>query len=146
MFKKLITSTIMASLMALTIPFAATSVEASTGCTCRNPHRYTSRARSRRRTYRRNYATYSNGYSDSYANGYTASRTAYVAERRPSYYSRHRRLVNTGLGAAAGAVIGGLIGGRRGAGLGILAGGAGSQVYTHYQRPRNYTRTRSYTP
>jgi hypothetical protein len=48
--------------------------------------------------------------------------------------------VNTGIGAAAGALIGGLVGGRRGAGLGILAGGVGSQVFTHYQRPRNYTR------
>src|SRR4051794_13431829 len=131
----------MTSLLTLTIPFAATTVEASTGCTCRTSHhhRYTSRYRSRRTVYRRTYTEYPSS-SYSYGNGYTTSRSYYVAERRPSYYSRHRRLVNTGIGAAAGALIGGLVGGRRGAGLGILAGGLGSQVFTHYQRPRNYTR------
>lgn len=141
MFKKLISSAIMTSVMALTISFAATTAEAHPGC---RAHRYRSRTTSRRTAYR-HYAPARyerGGYSDSYDNGYASSRTPYRAERRPGYYSRHRRLVNTGAGAVAGAIVGGLLGGRRGAGLGILAGGAGSQIFTHYQRPRNYTRRR----
>ena len=132
MFKNFLTSALMAAVVAFTIPLAATTAEAHNNC---RTHR-SSRTTSRRTTYRRSYASYPAG---TYAtNGYTT----YVTERRPSYYSRHRRLVNTGIGAAAGALIGGLLGGRRGAGLGILAGGAGSQIFTHYQKPRNYTRYR----
>jgi hypothetical protein len=141
-FKKLVSTAIMTSMVALTIPFAAGTAEAHPGC---GSHRTRHRTTSRRTTYRRtsNYAStrYANGYSESAGNGYyTTSGTNYTTAKRPGYYSRHRRLVNTGLGAAAGALIGGLLGGRRGAGLGILAGGAGSQVFTHYQRPRNYAR------
>jgi len=135
-FKKLITSAIMTSVVALTIPFATTTVEASTHCTCRSRnHRYVSR-----RTVRRYRTTnYASGYTDSYGNRYATTSTVV---KRPGYYSRHRRLVNTGIGAGVGALVGGLLGGRRGVGLGLLAGGAGSQVFTHYQRPRNYTRVR----
>jgi hypothetical protein len=142
--KKFVTSAIMAGTMAVTIPFAATTAEAHPGC---KAHR-SSRTTSRRTTYRRTYTTYpsttyANGYSDSYNNGYyTTSRTAHVNEQRPGFYSRHRRLVNTGAGAAIGALVGGLLGGKRGAGVGLLAGGGGSQIFTHYQRPRNYTRYR----
>jgi hypothetical protein len=137
MFKKLISSAIMTSVVALTIPFAAaTTAEAYAGCPAH--HRYR-RTVSRRTTYRSYQpATYATGYTDSYGNRYTT----YTAVRRPSYYSRHRRLLNTAAGAGVGALIGGLIGGRRGAGIGLLGGGVGSQVFTHYQRPRNYTRIR----
>ena len=138
----------MTSVAALTIPFmTATTVEAHPGC---KYHRSTSRASARRTTYRRTNTTYAsypsqayaNGYSDSYGNEYVTTRTTSTVVKRPGFYSRHRRLVNTGIGAAAGAIIGGLIGGKRGAGIGILGGGLGSQVFTRYQRPRNYTRYR----
>ena len=120
-FKKLFTSAIMTSVAALTIPFmTATTVEAHPGC---KYHRSTSRASARRTTYRRTNTTYAsypsqayaNGYSDSYGNEYVTTRTTSTVVKRPGFYSRHRRLVNTGIGAAAGAIIGGLIGGKRGA-------------------------------
>ncbi|MEO6656114.1 MAG: hypothetical protein ABIO36_08530 [Pyrinomonadaceae bacterium] len=140
MFKKIISSAIITSVIGLTIPLAAATAEAHPGC---RAHRVRSRTTSRRTAHRRYApARYESGYSDSYGNGYATSPTTYRAESRPGYYSRHRRLVNTGVGAVAGAIVGGLLGGRRGAGLGILAGGAGSQVFTHYQRPRNRTRIR----
>lgn len=124
----------MTSIVALTIPFAAVAAEAHPGC---RVHR--SRAVSRRTSYRSYQpASYGRGYTDAYGNSYSSYRTV----KRPSYYSRHRRLVNTAAGAGVGALIGGLLGGRRGVGLGLLGGGLGSQVFTHYQRPRNYTRVR----
>lgn len=60
----------------------------------------------------------------------------YRAERRPSFYRRHRNLINMGIGTAGGAVIGGLIGGRRGAGWGALAGLGSSAVYTYKINPK----------
>jgi hypothetical protein len=35
-----------------------------------------------------------------------------------------------------------LVGGRRGAGIGLVGGAVGSQVFTHYQHRTNYTRYR----
>lgn len=126
MLRKFITSAMMTSVLALTVPFAATTVEAQTRyCRCSTTrHRTVSR-----RTYRR--STYENRYYRSYA-----------TVKRPNVYQRHRRLFNTMIGAGAGALVGGLIGGRRGAGIGLLGGGLGSQVFTHYQRPQNYLRYR----
>jgi hypothetical protein len=139
MLKRSIISAVMTSLLAAMIPFTATTAEAqSRYCTCRT----TTHHRSARRTsrYRRS--------NTSYANGYTGTRytnaSNYTAARRPNVYQRHRRLFNTAFGAGAGALVGGLLGGRRGAGLGLLAGGVGSQVFTHYQHPKNYTRYRRY--
>jgi hypothetical protein len=138
MLKRSLTSAVMASLLAVIIPFSAGTAEAqSRYCTCRTTHHRTARRTSR---YRRSGSSYSNGYTNTryaYANNYTAA-------RRPNVYQRHRRLFNTAFGAGAGALVGGLLGGRRGAGLGLLAGGVGSQVFTHYQRPKNYTRYRRY--
>ncbi len=61
---------------------------------------------------------------------------------RPSFYRRHRNLVNIGIGTGAGALLGALIGGRRGAGIGALAGAGGSALYTYKIRPKrnNYYR------
>lgn len=55
---------------------------------------------------------------------------------RPSFYRRHRNLVNIGIGTGAGALLGALIGGRRGAGIGALAGAGGSALYTYKIRPK----------
>lgn len=131
MFTRFITSAVMGSVLALTIPFTATTVEAAQTryCTCRTRHHRTAY---RRTTYRRPAAYRSEyGYSNSYA-----------SVRRPNVYQRHRRLFNTLIGSGAGALVGGLIGGRRGAGIGLIGGGLGSQVFTHYQRPQNYARYR----
>ena len=129
MLKKALTSAIMTSVLALTVPFAATTtVNAQTRyCTCRTSRHRTVRRSVARRTYN--------------ANGYTSTRYA-TTYKKPNVYQRHRRLFNTMFGAGAGALVGGLLGGRRGAGIGLLAGGAGSQILTHYQRPTNYYRVR----
>ena len=42
------------------------------------------------------------------------------------------------MGTGAGALIGGLIGGKRGAGIGMLAGGGGSALYTYKLRHRRH--------
>lgn len=55
---------------------------------------------------------------------------------RPSFYRRHRNLINIGLGTGGGALIGGLIGGRRGAMIGALAGAGGSALYTYKIKPK----------
>ena len=64
-------------------------------------------------------------------------RTAgYVAQRRPSFYRRHRNLINMGIGAGAGALLGGLMGGRRGVGLGLLGGAGAGALYTYGINPK----------
>ena len=55
---------------------------------------------------------------------------------RPSFYSRHRNLINIGIGTAAGALLGGLIGGKRGALIGTAAGAGGSALYSYKLRPK----------
>ena len=55
---------------------------------------------------------------------------------RPSFYRRHRNIINMGIGTGAGALIGALVGGKRGAGWGALAGLGGSALYTYKIRPK----------
>jgi len=84
-------------------------------CSCRR----TSRARAHRTVhYRRAYGT-----------------QAYVA-RRPSFYRRHRNMINMAVGAGGGALVGGLIGGRRGVGLGLLGGLGAGALYTYKLNPK----------
>lgn len=75
---------------------------------------------------------YSNNYSSGYS-GYDGYTTTY---QRPSFYRRHRNLVNVGIGTGAGALIGGLIGGGRGAGWGALAGAGAGALYTYKIKPK----------
>ena len=56
--------------------------------------------------------------------------------KKPSFYRRHRNLINIGIGTGAGALLGGLIGGKKGAGWGALAGGGGGALYTYKIRPK----------
>lgn len=90
----------MMAIMAVIIPFAASTANAQT------------------RTY------YSNGRS------YTTT------VKRPSFYRRHRNVINMAIGTGAGALIGGLIGGKRGALIGTAAGAGGSALYTYKLRPK----------
>src|SRR5687767_10919621 len=70
----------------------------------------------------------------------TASRSyavrSYTAQRRPSFYRRHRNLINIGIATGAGALVGGLLGGRRGAGYGLLAGAGSGALYTYKLNPK----------
>ena len=61
---------------------------------------------------------------------------SYTAQKRPSFYRRHRNLINIGIATGAGALIGGLLGGRRGAGLGILGGAGAGALYTYKLNPK----------
>ena len=54
-----------------------------------------------------------------------------------SFWQKHRDKLTVAMGAGGGAVVGGLIGGKKGAGIGALAGGGGSALYTYKLRKRN---------
>ncbi|MEP7074661.1 MAG: hypothetical protein ABI878_02535 [Acidobacteriota bacterium] len=68
---------------------------------------------------------------------------SYVA-RRPSFYRRHRNIINMGIGAGAGALVGGLIGGRRGVGYGLLGGTGAGALYTYKLNPKKRRYYRNY--
>jgi outer membrane lipoprotein SlyB len=56
--------------------------------------------------------------------------------QRPSFYRRHRNVINMGVATGAGALLGGIIGGRRGAGVGALLGAGGGALYTYKIKPK----------
>ena len=66
---------------------------------------------------------------------YRSGTRSYVA-RRPSFYRRHRNMINMAIGAGGGALAGGLIGGRRGVGLGLLGGLGAGALYTYKLNPK----------
>jgi len=78
---------------------------------------------------------------------YRNSRQRYASSSRPVYYSnqprsrsfwqKHRDKLTVAIGAGSGALLGGVIGGKKGAGIGALAGGGGSALYTYKLRNRN---------
>ena len=105
--KKFLVSVMMFLVFAVGLPL---SIEAYAGCP---RHR-----RAKRTTAARNYRT-----------------AGYVA-KRPSFYRRHRNLINIGIATGAGALVGGLIGGRRGAGLGLLGGAGAGALYTYKLNPK----------
>ena len=71
---------------------------------------------------------------------YSTKYHRYTCYKKANFYRRHRKAVNIGAGAVAGAVLGGLIGGRRGVAIGSLAGAGGGYLVTKKQRPKHYTR------
>lgn len=58
-------------------------------------------------------------------------RTASYSYNRPSFYRRHRNVINLGIATGAGALIGGIIRGGRGAGIGALIGAGSGALYTY---------------
>lgn len=74
----------------------------------------------------------------------TRNGRTYRTNKKPSFYRRHRNVINVGAATAGGAVLGGLIGGKRGAGIGALAGAGSGALYTYKIRPkkRRYRRIR----
>jgi hypothetical protein len=56
--------------------------------------------------------------------------------QKPSFYRRHRNVINMGIATGAGALLGGIIGGKRGAGVGALLGAGGGALYTYKIRPK----------
>ena len=103
--KKYITTFLMMAMLAVMIPFAATTTNAQT-----------------RRYYSNNRTYVTRRYTATY--------------QRPSFYNRHRNVINMAIGTGAGALLGGLIGGRKGAVIGLAAGAGGSALYTYKLRPK----------
>jgi len=71
----------------------------------------------------------------------SSSRRAYydygTAPRGRTFWQKHRDKLTVAMGTGGGALIGGLLGGKRGAGIGMLAGGASSALYTYKIRKRH---------
>ena len=74
------------------------------------------------------------------------SRRAYTTTtyKKPSFYSRHRNLINIAIGTGAGALLGGLIGGKKGALIGTAAGAGGAALYTYKLNPKTNQYYRAY--
>lgn len=109
--KKFLVSTMMFLVFAIGLPLSM-PITAEGHPTCRR-HRHVSRS----------YRT-------------TRYRTASYVARRPSFYRRHRNMINMAIGAGGGALIGGLLGGRRGVGLGLLGGLGAGALYTYKLNPK----------
>lgn len=107
-------------LMVIMFVFAVTLPLSAEAQTCRTRKSY------RRSNVSRNYGNVNRGYYQTRGYSY----------QRPSFYRRHRNLINVGIGTGAGALIGGLLGGRRGVGLGALVGAGSGAVYTYGIRPK----------
>ncbi len=71
-------------------------------------------------------------FREGFSDGYTSCSNAQTGTS-----SQHRDKLTVAMGTGAGALIGGLIGGKRGAGIGMLAGGGGSALYTYKLRHRS---------
>ncbi len=119
--KKFLVSAIMFLVFAVGLPL---SVEAGDSC-----KRYRSK-RTTSRTYRRAAPRY-------------ATR-GYVAQRRPSFYRRHRNAINIGIATGAGALVGGLLGGRRGVAYGLMGGAGAGALYTYKINPKKRRYYRRY--
>jgi hypothetical protein len=115
--KKFLVGLMMTLVFAVGLPL---SVEAHNGCSRHGKYRksYASRTYRRAPVYYRTAPTY-------YAT------RGYSTYRRPSFYRRHRNLVNVGIATGAGALIGGLLRGKRGAGIGALIGAGSGALYTY---------------
>jgi outer membrane lipoprotein SlyB len=78
-------------------------------------------------------ATETNAQTRRYYRNRTATTQVY---NRPSFYRRHRNVINMGIGTGAGAIIGALVGGKKGAVIGALTGAGGSALYTYKIKPK----------
>ncbi len=113
--KKFVIGLLMFLVFAVTVPL---SVEAQ----CRRGKRYN------RSNVSRNYAR--TNRRSARTNRHYATR-GYTATRRPSFYRRHRNVINLGIATGGGALIGALAGGKKGAGVGSLIGLGGGALYTY---------------
>jgi hypothetical protein len=113
--KKFVAGLLVLFVLMIGLPLSA---EAHNGCP---RHR-----RAKKSYVSRNYRTVQPRYRS-----YRTYRTAGYSYQRPSFYRRHRNLINLGIATGGGALIGGIAGGRRGAGLGALTGLGAGALYTY---------------
>ena len=123
--KKFVVGLLMLFVLAVGLPL---SVEAHNGCPRHRSVRRTSYNRNYART-NRNYRS-NNYYRTSSANRYYETR-GYSTYQRPSFYRRHRNVINVGIATGAGALLGGILRGKRGAGIGALIGAGSGALYTY---------------
>jgi hypothetical protein len=95
-------------------------------------------------------ATVNNTYQPESTKATSNGRSATRYGRRSVYYNydeqpqsrtfwqKHRDKLTVAGGVGAGALVGGLIGGKKGAGIGMLGGGAGSALYTYKLRHKRH--------
>ncbi|MGI8786744.1 MAG: glycine zipper family protein [Pyrinomonadaceae bacterium] len=124
----------LAGLVVLFILMVSVPLAADAQCSCRRRN-YSSRRYSNRNVSRYNYNRNVNRYGYKNANYRTYSTQSYVY-KRPTFYQRHRNLINLGIGTGGGALIGALVGGRRGALLGTGIGAGSSALYTYVLNPK----------
>jgi hypothetical protein len=118
--KKFLVCALMFFVFAVGLPL---SIEASDSC---------------RRTRKRTYSSRTQRRAPRYLS------ESYVAQRRPSFYRRHRNAINIGIATGAGALIGGLLGGRRGVAYGLMGGAGAGALYTYKLNPKKRRYYRSY--
>ena len=138
--KKTLVGLLMFFVFAITVPIA---VEAH-NCRGRKVRRSSvsrNYARTNRYYNNRSYARTNRYYNNDY---YSEPQYVYTTRRRPSFYRRHRNLINVGIGTGAGALIGALVGGKRGALIGTAIGAGGSALYTYGIRPKQRRYYRRY--
>ena len=130
--KKFLVGLIVLFVLMISVPLAA---EAHNGC-----RKHYSGKRYNRSNYRRVNRSRYNNYNN--YNNRNYSTRGYVVEQRPSFYRRHRNLINLGIGTGGGALIGALVGGKRGALIGTGVGAGSSALYTYVLNPkkRRYVR------
>ena len=76
---------------------------------------------------------------------YRSRQTRSVTYKKPSFYRRHRNVINMAIGTGGGALLGGLLGGKKGALIGTIAGAGGSALYTYKLVPKKRKYNSYYT-
>jgi len=121
--KKFLAGLVVLFVLMVSAPLTA---EAHNGC-----RKHSSAKRYKRSNYRSvNRSNYNNNYN---RRNYSSRGYTY---QRPSFYRRHRNLINLGIGTGGGAIIGALAGGKRGALIGTAIGAGGSALYTYVLNPK----------
>ncbi len=110
--KKFIAGLVILFVFAVTVPL---SVDAQT---CRGSRNYRSSRNNSRNYSTRRYQT--RGY----------------VYQQPSFYQRHKNIIDIGIGTGGGALLGGLLRGKRGAGYGALIGAGSGALYTYVLKPK----------
>jgi len=119
--KKVLASLLVLFVLMIGLPLSA---EAHNGCKRHRKARKSYAAQNYRSNVNRRYANRRYYAAPNYG-------TRGVAYNRPSFYRRHRNLINLGVATGGGALIGGIARGKRGAGIGALVGAGSGALYTY---------------